>query len=319
LKLNRLLVGTLAIVLVAGLGTPAFAGVPPVETMYGGVDRQSTDPGSVVIIDQSDGSQTFLGDPTGDVGMAGLVFDASGTLFGSTVQDGQLIEIDPADGSLVGVIGTFTDESGAFIDRMTDLAYRASNDRLYGVYQGDLYSIDKTTADATLVGDLSAVSFGGGLAFAPDETLYVTSASEGAGVFQIVDPDTGATITDIGTDFGIDALGIRSDGTIFGARNNFSGFPADIYTLDPTDGTPTFVGNDERGISDIAFSPPAQAVAGEIIPIDATSLILAGLQTPAVWMISTFSALGIGAFLLTRNPWNVRNMKAILQDYLDRL
>jgi len=59
-------------------------------------------------------------------------------------------------------------------------------------------------------------------------------------------------------------------------------------------------------------------VAGEIIPIEATSLILAGLQTPAVWMISTLSALGIGAFVFTRNPSNVRNIKVILQDYLDR-
>ena len=59
-------------------------------------------------------------------------------------------------------------------------------------------------------------------------------------------------------------------------------------------------------------------VGGEIIPIDATSLILAGAQTPAVWMISAFSALGIGAFWFTRNPYNVRNIKVIFQDYLDR-
>jgi len=60
-------------------------------------------------------------------------------------------------------------------------------------------------------------------------------------------------------------------------------------------------------------------VGGEIIPLETTSLILAGIQTPAVWMISTFSALGIGAFLLTRNTHNVRNIKVILRDYLDRL
>jgi len=63
---------------------------------------------------------------------------------------------------------------------------------------------------------------------------------------------------------------------------------------------------------------PAEVVGGEIIPIDATSLILAGAQTPAVWIISAFSALGIGAFWFTRNPYNVRNIKVIFQDYLDR-
>jgi len=55
------------------------------------------------------------------------------------------------------------------------------------------------------------------------------------------------------------------------------------------------------------------------LPIEASSLILAGAQTPAGWLISTFAALGIGAFLLTRNPYNVRNIKVILRDYLDRL
>jgi hypothetical protein len=60
-------------------------------------------------------------------------------------------------------------------------------------------------------------------------------------------------------------------------------------------------------------------VAGEIIPIEATSLILTGALSPAVWMVSSFSILGIGAFLIARNPANVRNIKVILQDYLDRL
>jgi len=59
-------------------------------------------------------------------------------------------------------------------------------------------------------------------------------------------------------------------------------------------------------------------IGGEIIPIETTSLILAGAQTPAVWMISALSALGIGAFGFTRNPYNIRNIKVILQDYLDR-
>jgi len=64
--------------------------------------------------------------------------------------------------------------------------------------------------------------------------------------------------------------------------------------------------------------PSLCAVAGEIIPIETTSLILAGAQSPAVWIISTLSALGIGAFVFTRNPSNVRNIKVILRDYFDR-
>lgn len=59
-------------------------------------------------------------------------------------------------------------------------------------------------------------------------------------------------------------------------------------------------------------------VGGEIIPIDSTSLLLAGAQTPIAWMMYAFSAIGIGAFLFTRNQNNVRNVKVILQDYLDK-
>ena len=59
-------------------------------------------------------------------------------------------------------------------------------------------------------------------------------------------------------------------------------------------------------------------VGGELIPIDSTSLLLAGAQTPIAWMMYAFSAIGIGAFLFTKNPNNMRNIKVILRDYLDR-
>jgi len=59
-------------------------------------------------------------------------------------------------------------------------------------------------------------------------------------------------------------------------------------------------------------------VGGEFLPIETTALLVAGVQTPLAWMIYAFSAIGIGAFLFTRNPYNIRNVKVILRDYLDR-
>jgi len=60
-------------------------------------------------------------------------------------------------------------------------------------------------------------------------------------------------------------------------------------------------------------------VGGEFLPIETTSLLLAVAQTPSLWLTSlTIAALGIGAYVFTRNPNNIRNIKVILRDYLDR-
>jgi len=60
-------------------------------------------------------------------------------------------------------------------------------------------------------------------------------------------------------------------------------------------------------------------VGGEFLPIDSTSLVLAAAQAPAAWLTTlTIAALGIGAYVFTRNPSNMRNIKVILRDYLDR-
>jgi len=60
-------------------------------------------------------------------------------------------------------------------------------------------------------------------------------------------------------------------------------------------------------------------VGGETIPIDTTSLLLAAASsTSGLMLVVTIAALGIGAYVFTRNPNNVRNIKVILQDYLNR-
>ena len=72
------------------------------------------------------------------------------------------------------------------------------------------------------------------------------------------------------------------------------------------------------GFDNIEFCIIDTVVGGEFLPIDTTTLLLAGVQTPMAWMVYAFSAIGIGAFLFTRNPNNMRNIKVILRDYLDR-
>jgi len=65
--------------------------------------------------------------------------------------------------------------------------------------------------------------------------------------------------------------------------------------------------------------PTPPTVGGEFLPIETTSLLLAAASSPASWLTSlTIAALGIGVYVFTRNPNNMRNIKIILRDYLDR-
>jgi len=68
----------------------------------------------------------------------------------------------------------------------------------------------------------------------------------------------------------------------------------------------------------ISMSFPAAFAGGEFSQIDTTALILAGATSTIAWYMYAFTALGIGAFWFARNPYNVRNIKAIMGDYLDR-
>ena len=194
---QKILATTLALVLVAGLGTPVFAGGGLPATgpgdMYGGATGGSLTPGLILLIDQNTGSQTPIGDPTGSDGIGGLVFDTTGRLFGTTITSGgggsqggptpsDLIEINPVDGSLIQNIGVITDSFTGATLKINDLANHPGTNVMYGVtaassttQSGLLYTIDTTNAVATLVGNTGLLTDETAIAFSPDgTTLYMT-------------------------------------------------------------------------------------------------------------------------------------------------
>ncbi len=314
MKINRLLAATLALVLIAGLGTPAFAGnsvvvVPECGDMYGSVGRGggTSNPGAVVLVSQTDGSQTFLGDPTaGTDGLSGLTFDSNGNLFGSVVFPGvaTLIEIDPVTGGLINNFGQIQDAAGAVI-KMADLATQPGTDNLFGISSGtnfgDLFSIDKSTALATSLGATGAIV--GAIGFAPDGTLFFVPRV--SLTLQTLDPSNGNVLTSVARSANIelDALGVRGDGTIFVAGTPFAGDGRDIWTI-ATDGTMTFIGNGVRQVADLDFLPCPVKVGGELLSIDSTSLLLASAQSFS-WMIPVvLSVIGIGLFVVSRKSEN---------------
>jgi len=313
---RKYFVPVLFAVLISSVSFPAmqaFAGIP-VDTMYGSTGNSLPNIGAIVTIDQGNGDQTFIGDPTLSEVLPGLAFDWSGKLYAvnnspGSVNPSTLIEVDPITGALLNTIGVVTDQAGAQL-KISDLAVRPDTDELYGVTsssgnnQDNLYKIDKNTAVATLIG-AGPGSFLS-IAFAPDGTLYMTNQNgciSNDDFLREINPDTAGVISTIAlsSDIDADALGVRSDGTIFASTGNACGDPTSIWTINPVNGNVNFVGSGLNGISDIAFfpAPKDQQVAGQLLPLDNTALFLAGIQSMTVWMIPTLLGLpGAGLYLV---------------------
>jgi len=282
---------------------------PECGDMYGSGGRDFGDEGTIFLVSQTDGSQAFLGDATaGSDGVSGIAFDDQARLWGSTVSGGgnpsNLIEINPSDGSLINDVGPILDAFGDDM-KVQDLAFDPVSRQLFGTEDNtsDLIIIDRTTGMATSVGSLPTDKMH--IGFAPDGTLWAVDKDSNKELFTL-DPTNGIDLTDVArsSEISLDALGVDpATGIIWVSE----GSDESIYTL-ATDGTLTFVG-EPRGdsVADLAFlpCPPKQqpVVGGEFLPIDSTALLLAGLQSSAIWMLPVLAVAagaGFAAFKLRR-------------------
>jgi hypothetical protein len=237
--------------------------------LYGGIGRGSPlNPGAVITINQDTGAGTLLGHPDSVPGLSGLVFDISGTLYGTTISGtlgtgrfSELVRIDPGTGAQIGPAVTIT--ANNLPVSITDLALQPGTNTLYGTslseddFINSIYTIDPATGVATLIGRTGVI--GATIAFGPDGTLYQTSAifdDAGfvAGFLNTLDPNTGAVLTtsDPFTTEHVGGLAVRpTDGVIFAS----GGDAGRLWTLSPS-GTQTFLGlTNVGGVGDLAFTP----------------------------------------------------------------
>ena len=203
-----------------------------VETLYAGVSRGSgINPGGVLLIDDTTAAGTLLADPITPGGLPGLDFDGNGRLWGASI-DGpggnrvsNLVEIDPDSGALLSSVPIT--RSGIAIS-VGDLAIQPGTNAIFGVHSnadaspfpgGELYTIDRTSGVATVVGNPnSAVS--GGIAFTTDGRLFQVALSAPGGFRSLneLNPSNAARISTTPLVPGVfyDGLAIRpSDGTFF--------------------------------------------------------------------------------------------------------
>ncbi len=250
-----------------------------VEILFGGVGRGSSEgiPGSLVILDQTTAAGTFVGHPDAVAGLTGLAFDSTGGLFGTAIAASfgatSLIRIDPDTGGQIGSAVPIT-LGGAPIT-INDLAIQPGTDALFGTSvrtsnPSQLFTINKTTGVATLVGTLPDNLPSGGIAFGPDGTLFQAFQRilDEIGVVGIhtLDPANAAVLSEASTGtlfFG--GLAVRpSDGMLFGSTGRFGDqiFAIEALTIDPLTLTSTLIGNQNLGsVGDLDFRVVPDVVA----------------------------------------------------------
>lgn len=231
--------------------------------------------GEFGIVDPANGNFTVLGDPGGDQPVSGLCADPSGRLFGSrrtsnSVTD--LLEIDRASGALLNTIGTI--KNGMANLKITDLACQPDTGVIFGLDSSSptkLFTIDKTTAAATLVGTTNVER--GGLAFSRDGRLYVVSLDE---EFAEISPTTAATIgavLDTGTC--LDGFGIRpTDGRAFATLCGDVD-TAKLYHINLSTGAADYIADMPDWGTDLDFiESPAAAPAMSAVTLSTLALAL---------------------------------------------
>ncbi len=260
----------------------AFAVFPETllaDTMYVAVGNGSpVNKGAVLIVDQTNGSGALLGDPVTPGGLSGIDFDANYDLFGTTVSGfnttSSLVEIDPLTGALVDTVGAIVDSVNSLPLSIGDLAYDRIGEILFGTRSatdgqglaGELYTIDTSTGVATLIGDTDVAS-SGGLAFAPDGTLYFVAVDNGFNnVLTTLDASNASILTTVALTAFFDGLAVRPDGVLFatGSGMNNDG----IFKIAPGTGVSTLLGSTGAGSgSDLAFAILASAPVPVLGPL----------------------------------------------------
>ncbi len=242
--------------------------------LYGGLGGRgtaggSTNDGALVIVSQTNGSTTVIGHPTGVARISGLAFGLDGVLYGATQggssgppppsEPSNLIRIDPNTGALLSSV-TISDPALGAIN-ISDLAVQPGTGILFGMRRSDssglgggrLYTINTTTGVATLIGPTGA--FFGSIAFAPNGTLYMSwsNMSGTSTSLMTINPANATTIVSVPAGF-YGALAVRpTDSAIFAGN----GEDHQIFTIDPTTGNATLVGDTGTNlVGGMAFQPP---------------------------------------------------------------
>jgi outer membrane autotransporter protein len=206
-----------------------------------------------------------LDDGLNGAGLSSLAFSLDGSVAYSITTDNyepnQLISINPSTGvgTIIGVAG---DDH-----HISDLATQPGTGVIFGSYWGDFITINPTNGFVQTLGSIPDDDGPGGLAFAPDGTLYFLDGKPAT--LYTLNPADGSAVSSRSVSSGhYMGLGIHPmTGALFAARRDD---PGAIYTIDPATGVATAVGRvtcPAGGVCylhDIDFNPLSGTMYGVI-------------------------------------------------------
>jgi DNA-binding beta-propeller fold protein YncE len=251
--------------------------------------------GAVVSINPTTGAGTVLSTPIPGIGLTGVATDASGNVyavtgtFDSAGAGPRLLRINPVTGAVLQDVGRLQTAAGD--DCYTgDLSFQPGTNVLFGILGnqgpnprcgiagspgGYLIRINTTTAQVTVVGrDPSIENANGGLAFAPNGTLYFTPCWNNNGNIHTLNPATAAVLSTVAlAPVGVCYMGLASrpaDGAIFASYDDENA-DNNIYILNPATGARTLVGNPGNFlVHDLTFVGAAPPLAA-FVPVPTMS------------------------------------------------
>ena len=275
-------------------------------TLYG-IAYVGGGPSSLYVIDTSTGAPTLIG-AVGFDRCSAMDFDAARTLWavcnGFDSDDAAVITINTATGA--GTKISSPPESHSFGSAYSDMSFRNGDGKLY-VYleSGDgVGTLVPTTGALTELGASETPSANGnGIAFTLADTLYHATEDP----LNTLDQTSGAATTVASLVFSppldsgprINAMDLDSStGVMYGSCNDgIGGSENYLCTIDLTSGTVTVIGATVNGLDAIAFASSSNIIGGNLLPIDNTALLLAGIQSSSIWMVPTLAGLaGVGAY-----------------------
>lgn len=260
------------------------------QVLYGAT--ASGQPGTLFTLNPATGAMISTIGPLNDASsvnypITGLAFHpVTGVLYGSTGNSvaataAKLVTINPTTG-LVTVVGSFNAgpvSGGGTPATMADIAFDAAGN-LYGVGSiggPQIYSINTSTAQATVIGTTGITSTtGGGLAISSGGTFFGTPTAARFGTYN----STTGAFTNITAPFlpgGGSYAALEFNGsTLYGLNSGspISGVnPTHLVTFDQTTGAVTDLGSSVNFLDAIAFSPTPIPEPGSMLLVGAPAIV----------------------------------------------